>query len=387
MCRGSWGCRHRNERDDANVEAPIRVAQVVGKLIAGGVESVVYNYYRHMDHQKVQFDIFYDADSTVPPPQDLIDMGARFYRIPPYQNLLAYIKTLRTCFRQNRYSIVHAHLNTLNLFPLYAAWRAGVPVRISHSHSTAGKGEWKNLLKYPLRPFAKIFPTHYCACSAYAGRWLFGNRFYDSGKVRLLRNAIDLRQFAYDRDTQNRVRAAFELSDKFVIGHAGRFCYQKNHEFLMRIFSEVYRQNSMARLLLAGDGELKQAVEEQAVALGLERAVLFLGVRRDVNELMQAMDVFVLPSRYEGLPVVGVEAQAAGLPCVLSNAMTRETCLLDTSIFMDLDQSPKQWAQAVLERQDMPRGDASGALRQAGFDIAREAGYLVEYYESLLSGQ
>lgn len=292
------------------MDEPIRVAQVIGKLMAGGVESVVYNYYRHIDHQKVQFDIFYDADSTVEPPQDLIDMGARFYRIPPYQNLPAFIKALTRHFKKNQYTIVHAHLNTLNVFPLCAAWLARIPARICHNHSTAGKGERKNILKYMLRPFAKIFPTHYCACSVYAGKWMFGDKFYDSGKVRLIRNAIDLKKFTFNQDIRDRVRLELGLTDNFVLGHVGRFCYQKNHEFLIRIFHQVYLQNPKARLLLVGDGELKEQVMEQVSKLGLEQAVLFLGVRNDVEKLMQAMDVFVLPSRYEGLGIVALEAQA-----------------------------------------------------------------------------
>lgn len=366
------------------MDEPIRVAQVIGKLMAGGVESVVYNYYRHIDHQKVQFDIFYDADSTVEPPQDLIDMGARFYCIPPYQNLPAFLRTLTMHFKQHQYTIVHSHLNTLNVFPLYAAKLAGVSVRISHNHSTAGKGERKNILKYMLRPFAKMFPTHYCACSAYAGKWLFGKAFYNSGKVCLIRNAIDLKKFTFNLNIRDQVRLELGLTDNFVLGHVGRFCYQKNHEFLIDIFHQVYLQESKARLLLIGDGELKEQVMEQVSALGLNQAVLFLGVRSDVDKLMQAMDVFVLPSRYEGLGIVAIEAQAASLPCVVSTKVPREAQILNSVAFIDLAQPVGQWTEAILDCKSIQRGDTFSQLQQAGFEIAKEAERLSEYYRGLV---
>lgn len=362
-------------------EQPVRVAQIIGKLSAGGVESVLYNYYRFIDKNKFQFNFFYDADSTVSPPQELIDMGARFYRIPPYQQLPAYIKALEKYFWANQYAIVHSNMNTLAVFSLFAAWRAGVPVRIVHNHSTAGKGETKkNVLKYILRPFAGVFATDRCACSRYAGVWMFGKKAGESGKVMIFNNAIDCAKYRYNERLRQDVRHELGVEGRFVVGHVGRFCYQKNHKFLIELFAEVHRQEPTAVLLLIGAGELMNEVKAKVHAKGLDDTVLFLGVRQDVSQLYQAMDCFVLPSRYEGLPVVGVEAQTAGLPCVFSDVVSREAALTGNVHYLSLAVPVTTWAAAVLNTRCFERKDTLEAIREAGFDIEKEAGRLERYY-------
>lgn len=255
-------------------------------------------------------------------------------------------------------------------------------MRICHNHSAGtGRGEAaKNLMKYALRPFAKVFATDYCACSQYAGAWLFGRRSMERGKVMILHNAIDLDKFRFDPRTRDEVRRELNLEGKFVVGHVGRFCAPKNHSFLIEIFAEVQKRTQGAVLLLAGDGELVGAVKEKAARLGLEEPARFLGIRSDVARLYQAMDVFVLPSLYEGLPVVGVEAQAAGLPCVFSGAVTREAELTDHVQFLPLNSGAEQWAEAILGCSGLDRGDVSEEIRRHGFDIALSAMELEKFY-------
>lgn len=225
------------------MDKPIRIAQVMGKMMNGGVESVVMNYYRHIDRTKVQFDFFADEDSSLPQRAEIESLGGRIYVVPPYQQIGDYIKQLIALFRENNYKIVHSHLNTLSVFPLYAAKKAGVPVRIAHNHSTAGKGETKkNIMKYMLRPFAKVNATHYAACSRYAGEWLFGKKSMEKGEVTIFNNAIDLDKFRYNEKVRNEVRKELGLEGKFVVGHVGRFCYQKNHSFLIDVFDEVCKK-------------------------------------------------------------------------------------------------------------------------------------------------
>lgn len=250
-------------------EEPMRVAQVVGKMKNGGVEAVVMNYYRHIDRSKVQFDFFVDEDSTWIPKDEIESLGGRVYIVPPYQKLHKYIPALIKLFKENDYKIVHAHLNTLNIFPLFAAKRAGVPIRICHNHSTAAKGETKkNVLKYTLRPFAKVYATHYAACSKYAGEWLFGKKSVERGEVTIFNNAIDLEKFKFDPKVRDEVRKELGIEDKFVMGHVGRFCYQKNQDFLIDVFQEVYKKNPNAVLLLVGDGKDRKRIEEKAKFLG-----------------------------------------------------------------------------------------------------------------------
>lgn len=367
------------------MEEPIRIAQIIGKLNAAGVEAVINNYYRNIDHTKFQFDYYIEEDSNCAPPQELVDMGARYYVIPPYQKPFQYMSELIKKFKENQYQIVHVNMNTLSVFALCAAWIAKVSVRINHNHSTAGKGETKrNILKYALRPFAKIFATHYCACSVYAGEWLFGKNTMKKGKVQVFNNAIDVGKFAFKPDVRQEVRKELRIEDKTVIGHVGRFCYQKNHDFLIDIFNEVSKLNDDAVLILVGIGELTDDIKNKVHKLGLNKKVQFLGVRKDIDRIYQAMDVFVLPSRYEGLPVVGVEAQASGTPCVFSDAMTAETKMTNHTVMLSLDETAKSWAEKVLELTRFSKKDNTKEIQRAGFDIACEGEKLERYYEKII---
>ena len=307
-------------------EKPIIIAQVMGKWVGGGVESVIMNYYRHLDHSKVQFDFICDEDSTRIPYDEIKKLGGRVFLVPKYQNLPKYLKALEKLFKENKYRIVHANINTLSVFPLYAAKKAGVPIRISHSHSTSNPKEWKrNLIKNILRPFSKRYATDYFACSELAGRYLFGNKAFDRGEVKIIHNAIDVDKFKFDEAARKKLRQEFGIKDStVVIGHVGRFVQQKNHTFLVDVFKEYHKKNPDSKLLLVGSGPLEDEIKKKVERLDLEDSVLFLGQRDDINKLYSVMDVFCLPSLYEGLPVVGIEAQATGLPTIFSNRISKE---------------------------------------------------------------
>ena len=363
----------------------IRVAQVIGKLNAAGVEAVINNYYRFIDHDRFQFDFYIDADSNCQPPQELKDMGARYFIIPPYQKVAKYVRTLQKYFVKEQYDIVHVNLNTLSVFALYAAKKAGIPVRINHNHSTESRTEIKrNVLKNMLRPYAKLFATDYMACSRFAGAWLFGKKDMQNGKVTILNNAIELEKYAYHEDARNQVRSELGLENSIIVGHVGRFSHQKNHKKLLKIFNEICKKEEKAVLLLVGRGELEKEVRAMVNSMGLESKVIFLGVRNDVAKLYQAMDVFVLPSYYEGLPVVAIEAQASGTPCVLSDAMTKETKVLSNTVFMSLEETDEKWADKILAKVNQPKGYTIEEMRKAGFDIKTEALKLMKYYEEKL---
>lgn len=366
---------------------PIRVAQIMGKWIGGGVESVVMSYYRHIDRTKIQFDFICDEDSTNIPYEEIEKLGGRVILIPPYQKLFKYHNKLKKILKDGNYKIVHSHINTLSIFSLFAAKCAGVPVRIAHSHSTTNKKEKKkNLLKQALRPFSKEFATDYMCCSELAGRWLFGNKEYDKGNVYLLNNAIDLDKFKYDEKIRSEKRKKLNISDDtLVIGHVGRFVEQKNHRFLIDIFNEIHKQNSNSILLLAGQGPLMEEIKSKVESLGLEKFVIFLGQIDDADKLYQAIDIFVLPSLYEGLPVVGVEAQATGLLCELSSNMTKETKILDTTRFISLDKSAKEWASIILDDYSkFKRYDTTADITKSNFNIKKETIKLENKYYKLI---
>lgn len=368
-------------------DKPIIVAQIMGKWIGGGVEAVVMNYYRHIDRTKIQFDFICDEDSTNIPYDEIEKLGGRVIIVPPYQHIFAYLKKLKQIFKKKKYKIVHSHINALSVFPLYAAKCAGVPVRIAHSHSTSNKKEWKKtLMKNMLRPFSKVFATDYMCCSELAGRWLFGNKTYDEGKVYLLNNAIDVEKFAYNEDVRKAKRKELEIADDtFVIGHIGRFVAQKNHTFLIDIFNEVYKEKENSVLLLVGQGPLENEIKEKVNRLGLSDSVKFLGQRDDVSELYQVFDVFLLPSLYEGLPVVGVEAQAMGNLCFFSDEMTKETKVLNSAFFLSLSYSANKWAEMIVASVISYKSDnKKNEMTKSGFNIKKEVNKLFRYYKSLI---
>lgn len=326
---------------------PYEVAMVVGKMKGGGVEATVLSYIKNINPTKVHFTLLVDEDSTNVPEEFIRSCGADLRYIPPYQHILSYQKELQKIFRQTQFDVVHAHLTTLSVFPLFAAACAKVPVRIVHAHTTAGKGETKrNILKYILRPFAKVFATDICACSIYSGRWLFGPR----AVFTVMPNAIDFEseKYIFNPETRKQMRIKLQVNDRFIIGHVGRFIPQKNHGFILDIFYSLLKKVPNAYLILVGEGDLLSAMKKKAQDLGIDNHILFAGQQSDVNEFYQAMDVLLFPSLYEGMPLVPIEAQMAGLHVIAADNITREIVLREDLIqFISLTASAEIWAEAI----------------------------------------
>jgi len=363
----------------------IRIAQVIGKAILGGVDSILMNYYRNIDRSKFQFDFFVDGLGDNVYDEEVSNLGGRIYKLPPYEkNMRANLQTFRKILHENKYQIVHCNMNALSMFWLREAKLAGVPIRIAHNHSTAAFSEGKRaIIKYAFRPFAKIYPTNFAACGELAGKWLFGKNAMSKGQVFLINNAIDVNAFAYNSKVREKMRIKLGLENRFVIGHVGRFAHQKNHSFLLDTFKQVNNIYPQATLLLVGDGETRTEIERAAKDL----PVLFLGNRRDMPDLYQAMDIFVLPSHFEGLPLSAVEAQAAGLPCILSEAVTQEVGLSQDVTFLPLN--IQNWTDAILNaasdmKQTMEARRNSNLQIMETFDIKKVANRLSNFYEQLL---
>lgn len=368
------------------IKEPKRILHIMGPVITGGVDTLVMNYYRHIDHDKIQFDFIFDGYHDTPIDKEIESYGGKIYKVSPYSDgMYKSIKEIYKVIKENNYEVVHSHMNSLSVFPLMAAKIAGAKIRIAHSHSTATKDEVKkSIMKYSLRPFSKVFPTHYCTCSKKAGEWLFGKHFYKKGKVKLVKNAIDVDKFIYNKEIRNRVRKELGISDKFVIGNIGRFAYQKNHDFLIDIFNEVYRIDKDAVLLLIGDGELRDSIKEKIDRLGLSKNVMFLGIRQDVYNIIQAMDVFLFPTRYEGLGIVVIEAQANGLSTIASEAIPKEAVINELFEYCSLNEDAKKWADKVLKARNTIRLDRSESVIKAGYEMKSAARELIEWYEQLL---
>ena len=366
---------------------PIRVAHVMGHMIAGGVEATVMNYYRNIDRSRVQFDFVVDSDSTVVPREEIERLGGRVFVMPPYKNLPKYVNACERLFRERRPDIVHSNINALSVFPLAAAKKAGVPVRIAHSHSTANAREYKKtLVKNLLRPFSKVKPTHLAACSEHAARWLFGDDTVDSGAVRIIRNAIDLDRFSFVPSTRVRKRLDLDVhDDRLVIGQVGRMCFQKNQAFTLDVFDELTKIRPDSLLVYVGEGELMATLRIQARERGVDESVKFLGVRDDVVDLYQAFDVLMFPSTYEGFGMAMVEAQATGLPVICSDQVPREACIVPELVRSLPLGSARQWAQAIADTHiPLDRQSPTSGLDAAGYRIGKEAKTLCDWYESIL---
>ena len=361
-----------------------RIAVIMGKMHSGGKKNLVMEYYRHIDRSKIQFDFICDDDSNAIPTEEIESLGGRVYVIPRYQNILANIKAIKNICKENKYKIAHGYNSTMNVFGLYSAWRGGVKIRINESISMAHSSDKKNILKKILKPFSRCFSTHYMANGEVCGKWQFG-KLYDQGRVAIFKTVISVDENKYNPELREKCRKEFGLEDNIVIGHIGRLTAQKNTLFIIDIFNEIVKIEGKARLLLIGDGELKEEMLSKINEYGIEDKVLYLGRREDIKQFYNAMDCFLLPSLYEGLPVVGVEAEFCGLPMFFSTEIPEESSPCDDlGVFVGLDESAKEWAKIVIDKvKNVERTDHSSEVKAVGFDSVTEARKLLKYYEGL----
>lgn len=361
----------------------IRVAVIMGKMDSGGKKNLVMEYYRHIDRDKVQFDFICDSDSQAIPVKEIESLGGRVYQIPPYQNIFANIKELKRICKENKYPIMHAYNSTMNLFPMYVAKKTGIPVRISESLSMAHKDDKKTTLKKILRPMSKWYVTHFLACGEDCGRWQFGDKLFDAGKVEVFKTVINTKFNRYNPAIREKTRSEHHWKDKIVIGHIGRFTAQKNSVRLIEIFAAIVKKEPKAVLCLIGDGELKSNMMAKIDELGIKENVDYLGRREDIQQFYNAMDCFLLPSLYEGLPVVGLEAESCGLPMFFSTEVTREANACELGYFIDLCASDDEWADTILKavKDNIPiRRSHAEEVAKAGFDSKVESVRLQNYY-------
>ncbi|MCI5868285.1 MAG: glycosyltransferase family 1 protein [Dorea sp.] len=356
----------------------VRVLHVVTYMGRGGLETMLMNYYRQIDRNKVQFDFLVHRDFEADYDQEIRELGGKIYhisRLVPWSRL--YREELRRFFRgHSEYKIVHVHQDCLSSVALQCAKECGVPIRIAHCHSSSAV---KNL-KYPIKlHYMKQIPryaTHLFACGKQAGDWMFSGCNY-----KIVRNAIDTEKYLYSPVVAEQVRNELGLNDSIVIGHVGNFTPAKNHSFLLEIFQEILKKESKAQLLLVGGGDGLPSIREKVNNLGIQDHVIFTGVRSDVSRLMQAMNVFVFPSLYEGLPVTMIEAQASGMHCVISDHVSEE-CIVTNGLVSRkrLDDSPVQWSESVLQLCYRSRKNHIDEIKKAGYDIPIAAKKIEKFY-------
>lgn len=357
---------------------PIRVLHIVTHMNRGGLETMIMNYYRHIDRSKVQFDFLVHRNKEANYDSEILSMGGKIYRMPQLNPLSpVYLRSLDAFFAEHKeYKIVHSHLDCMAGIPLKYAKKHGVPVRIAHSHNSNQTRDAKYLLKLIYKRNIVRYANQLFACGYDAGRWMF-----ETTNFRVLNNAIDAVAYSYSKDIAQKVREELSIPDTtLLVGHVGRFSPQKNHSFIVRIFAEMLKKQPDAMLLLVGSGELCSAIENQVKALKIENNVIFAGLRSDVSRLLQAMDVFLFPSLFEGFGIVALEAQAAGLACVVSDMVPQDCVVTDLVTKIPLSESLTKWGDAVIAAAKTPRRNTLSELRGSGFDIRENAIWLQNFY-------
>lgn len=365
----------------------IRVLHSVSNMDRAGIETMLMNYYRHIDRSKIQFDFLCNKQKPGAYDAEIKAMGGRIYHTPGLNpaKYPAYLKCMKKIFQYNpEYKIVEAHNGALGVYALHAAKVNHIPVRIFHAHGASITRDWKLPIKLVCRELLPFNMNRHFTCGVEAARCYFGDKAVKRNEYELVPNAIEVNRFIFNREIRNRIRHDYHLENKHVVGHVGRFMPQKNHTFLLDVFAEVSERDPLAHLVLLGDGELMAAMKEKADKRGIKDRVTFVGNVGNANEWYQAFDCFVLPSIWEGLPVVGVEAQASDLPCIFSSAVTREIGLTDRAKFIPLTEEISIWSAEIcnaLQREE--RSDNSALITEHHYNIEIEAEKLQMRYLQL----
>ena len=367
----------------------IRVLQVFGEPLSnGGQESFLMNMYRNMDKNKIIFDFFtpYYCDNELMK-RELESTGSKVFiyngRFFGEGNKKDLRKNVKDFFEKNHYDIVHIHSGSTYalMYISKMARKSGAKKVIVHSHCGGFKNLKYRIIKFISTPYLMKYPTDYYACSKLAAEWKFPQRIVKQRKYRILKNAIDTNKLYFNKDIRERTRKELDIEDKFVVGHIGRFSLQKNHDFLIDIFNEIQNKKNNSVLMLIGTGDLQETIKDKIDKLGLSNKVLMLNLRNDIQELLNAMDVFVLPSFFEGLPVVGVEAQATGLQVFTSTEVTKELPIEKLSYYYALEDGSEKWAENIIkESNGFIRKNTTELIKESGYDVKIAAKKMEELY-------
>lgn len=368
------------------MEKPIRILHIVPNMDAGGIETLIMNLYRNIDKNEFQFDFLMHYQGHFFYDDEIKKLGGRIYNLSfrNDNNIIKYLYELNDFFKKHdEYEIVHDHMVSTGAICLYYAKKNNVPIRIIHSHNTNTTPDLKGKVKKVLAGLSPKYANVYFACGKKAGQALYGEKgFYT------IHNGIDTNKFKFNKRWRKEIRDELNIDDDTIVfGHVGRFNAQKNHTFLLSVFKSIVLKNKNSKFLLIGDGELKEKILSLAVQLKLTDHLIYLGIRRDVYKIYQAMDIFILPSLFEGFPVVATECQAAGLPMLVADTVSSEIKITPLVKFLSLDDSTMLWADTAIDMAKKERHDTSSIVRAAGFDIKDEAVRLQNMYNELLKNK
>ena len=368
----------------------VRVLNLFTIMNRGGAETMVMNYYRHFDRTKLQFDFMVHREERGAYDDEIEALGGKIYRMPAIRpwTSFAYKKQISHFYAYHpEYQIIHSHMSELGYYDFKEAERAGMPVRIAHAHNRPHGIDLKSPMRWYYKTRMKPLLTHMFMCGKESGEWLFGKKNQD--KFIMLNNAIDTEKYVFQPSVRREVREKLGLNNKFVIGHVGRFDAQKNHSFIIEIFCEVLKKRPDAVLMLIGNdsGLISERIHSMVEQFGITDKVLFLGVRSDVADLMQAMDMFLFPSLFEGFGIAVLEAQASGLPCVVSKCIPDECIVTDLVSRLDVQQDEVSWANHLVNIKCDERMNTSRQIIESGFDIKDNAKWLQDFYLTCVNGE
>jgi len=365
----------------------VRILHIFGQLNNGGAENMIMNMYRHIDREKFQFDFATHDPECGFFEEEILHLGGRVYRgMPKYRvyNYFAYQEAWKDFFAVHPYEIIHIH--TTNSAPaiLRAAISQNIPIRICHAHSASEASFIRRMIVKCNQKSIRKNATALYGASDQASLFAFGV------KSKVIANGIDAKAFVYDPIRRQQIRKELCISNHtFVLGHVGRFCHAKNHVFLLQLVKKLSDVLPDIKLVLVGDGELFPKIKEQANVLQIMDKIEFLGMRSDISDILQAMDLFVFPSFYEGLPVSVVEAQASGLFCLLSDTITPQVATIsELTCFLPIDQM-EAWKQKILQinQASLIRENTLPLIMKSGFDISATCDLLVSLYEQALTSK
>ena len=365
---------------------PIRILHVLGTTQLGGAESRIMDLYRHLDRSRVQFDFLVHMDGEGYFDREIQELGGQIFRVPRFRfyNYFFYNRAIKKFFEKNHeFRAVQGHITSTAAIYLPVAKRAGIPLIIAHARSAGvDKGIKGVLTRFLRRNLSKKADIMF-ACSGLAGISVFGKSAVEKGRVIFVPNAIDCQAFEYDVSVRQRVREELGLAEKYVIGHVGRFHYAKNHEYLLQVFAALCQRGKKEYvLLLLGEGGGMEEAKRQAESLGISDRVFFMGNKRNVYDYYQAMDYFVYPSRFEGLPGTVVEAQVSGLRCLMSDSICDEVRVTDLVHTMSILDEPEKWAEYIVETEKYERQGYKEQMEKAGFDVKAQAKTMMRFYET-----
>lgn len=386
----------KSDNQQVNQQTNLKCLYFVDRMRHGGIQTFLIEIMKHMNHSVIETDFLLLDDGNRYPLETELEKYGTVYKLKGIWvkhtgDFIRYRRAVDQFFSEHhKYDVVHINSGPKNYYMLKAAEYYHVPIRVAHSHNGGYQTEssWKQwvgeLLKHALIRYANV----YLACSDLAGEWMFGKKLMTQGKVHIIPNGVNLDRFRFDPIVRREKRKELQVDNRLVIGNVGRFTTQKNHSFLIDVFMEISVKRPDALLVLAGTGDLQDEIEDKVKQCGLENKVKFLGYRSDVTELMQAMDIFLMPSLFEGFPVTAVEAQACGLPCVFSDTITAKAKLLENTIYVSLEESPQHWAEKILAMSlNMEgRSKCNQALRDQGYDIGDITGKLLQIYQNQKNG-